>query len=109
MILMFDEEKKDIGKWWMWFLFLCVVSGIIITGLNYAGYLTSTLVERKVFEHSYQRSEALKSQIAVDESTIAEIQQKLLNPDLDKGTKFNLKAQISAARIRISTARRKQK
>lgn len=103
-----DQERKEFGKWWVWGLFLLVISIVVLTVLSYGGIFTKTVVERKVFEQSYQRSEALKSQIATDEAVIAEIEGKLLNPNLDNNTKYNLKAQMSAARIRISTARRKQ-
>ena len=91
-------------------LFLGVVAVLGITGftLNSLGLLGRTVVEREVFEHSYQRSEALKSQIATDEATLAEIERKLGNPDLDANTRTNLEAQAAAARIRIQTARSKQ-
>lgn len=104
-----DQEKKDYGSWWVWILTLTVFSVIVLSILSYAGIFTRTVVERKVFEQSYQRSEALKSQIATDEAVMAEIESKLKNPNLDDNTRYNLKAQISAARVRISTARRKQK
>jgi len=103
-----NQDKKEFGKWWMWISGLLLITGLITSIINYAGIFATTVVERKVFENSYQRSEALKSQIATDEAVIAEIEQKLRNPNLDENTRFNLKAQASAARLRISTARRKQ-
>lgn len=72
------------------------------------GLIGGTVVERKVFENSFQHSEALNSQIATDEAVVAEIERKLINPNLDADTKHNLEAQAAAARIRISTARGKQ-
>lgn len=105
---MINQEKREYGSWWIWILALSVVSIVVLSGLSYVGIFTRTVVERKVFEQSYQRSEALKSQIATDEATIAEIEGKLKNPNLNDNTRYNLKAQLSAARIRISTARRKQ-
>ncbi|MFX0091547.1 MAG: hypothetical protein ACFFBD_07265 [Candidatus Hodarchaeota archaeon] len=104
-------ERKT--RWTFWqFLPLTVLVFTILTGIgflfNSVGLLGRTVIERKVFEHSYQRSEALRSQIATDEATIAEIERKLVNPNLDSDTRFNLEAQLSAARIRISTAERKQ-
>lgn len=91
-------------------LFLGVVAVLAVVGfgLNSLGLLGRTVVERKVFEQSYQRSEALKSQIAVDEATLVEIKRKLTNPNLDQNTRVNLEAQASAARIRINTARNQQ-
>ncbi len=89
-------------------LLIIVVLSAIGFSLNSLGLFGRTVVERKVFEQSYQRSEALKSQIATDEATLAEIKRKLLNPNLDANTRHNLEAQASAARIRIETTRRKQ-
>ena len=77
-------------------------------GLNSLGLFGRTVVERKVFEQSYQRSESLKAQIAVDEATLAEITHLLTNPDLDANSRRNLEAQASAARIRLATTKRKQ-
>lgn len=91
-------------------LFLGVVALLFVVGfgLNSLGLFGRTVVERKVFEQSFQRSEALKSAIALDEATLAEIERKLRNPNLDPDTRANLEAQASAARIRINTARNKQ-
>jgi hypothetical protein len=103
-----DMKKKEIGGWFIWILFLFVVAGVILTSTGYIGKFTGTVVERKVFEQSYQRSESLKSEIAMNQAVIEEIESKLLNPNLDENTRFNLNAQLGAAKLRISTARRKQ-
>lgn len=91
-------------------LFLLVVA--VITGAGFGlrslGLWGGTVVERKVFENSYQRSEGLKSSIALDEATLAEIEAKLEIPGLDNNTRANLEAQAAAARIRINTAKRMQ-
>lgn len=85
-----------------------VVLSLVGFTLNSLGLFGRTVVERKVFEQSYQRSEALKSQIANDEAVLAEITRKLGNSGLDANTRANLEAQAAAARIRINTARSKQ-
>lgn len=90
------------------FVGVVVVLGLVGFGMNSLGLFGRTVVERKVFENSYQRSEALKSQIATDEATLVEIERKLSNPELDANTRTNLEAQASAARIRIDAAKRKQ-
>ncbi len=91
-------------------LFLGVVAVLFIVGfgLNSLGIFGRTVVERKVFEQSFQRSESLKARIATDEATLAEIERKLRNTGLDANTRTNLEAQAAAARIRISTARAQQ-
>ena len=90
-------------------LTIVVILSIIVFSLKSIGLIGGTVVERTVFEQSYQRSEALKSRIAMDTAILAEIEQKLLNPTLDENTRSNLNAQASAARIRIATARSQQK
>ncbi len=111
-----DEYRKEArhvardARWTFWrflplFLTIVVVLTALGFGLNSLGVFGRTVVERKVFEQSYQRSEALKARIVTDEVVIAEIKRKLINPELDKNTRHNLEAQVSAARIRINTAR----
>lgn len=115
-MLSYREEVSTVAREsrWTFFRFLplvaivIVIMGALFFGLRSIGLIGGTIVERKVFEESYQRSEALSSQIAMDEAVIVEIQRKLNNPDLDQSTRINLEAQMSAARIRISTARSKQ-
>lgn len=90
------------------FIGVLVVLAIVGFTMRSLGYWGGTIVERKVFENSYQRSESLKSQIATDEAAIAEIDRKLSNPNLDADTRYNLEAQKAAARIRIAAAKSKQ-
>lgn len=86
-----------------------VITVVTLFALWFGGVIGTTYAERKVFEHSYQRSESIKSQIATDEAALAEINAKLKNPNLDEDTKFNLKAQATAARMRIDAAKRRMK
>lgn len=102
-----EKEKKYVAGWWFWVLMLLIVSGVILTGLNYAGIFGRTVMERKVFENSFQYSEARKSEIATFEAQLAEIDRKLMNSDLDGNTKVNLEAQASALRIQLNVARNK--
>lgn len=91
-------------------LFISVVLFLFVLGfgLNSLGLFGKTVVERKVFENSYQRSESIKSQIATDEAALAEISRQLANPALDDSTRYNLEAQAMAARVRIAAAKGKQ-
>ena len=112
----YRNEARQVAKesaWTFWrflplFLVVVAILSAVGFGTRSLGLWGGTIVERRVFEESYQRSEALKSQIATDEAVITEITGKLQNPNLDENTRFNLNAQASAARIRISTARSKQ-
>ena len=100
-----EEEKKELGAWWMWILGLVVVSIIILTVTGYLGKITGTAVEREVFEQSYQRSEAVKSEIATYSVQIASLEGQLLNPNLDAGTKANISAQLSAIKMQLNIAK----
>lgn len=101
-------ERREFGKWWMWVLGLVVLSGLILTLLGYAGVFTQTVVERKVFEESFQYSEARKSEIATYEAQLAEINSQLADPALDENTRRSLTAQKSAISVRLNTAKAKQ-
>jgi hypothetical protein len=109
-----DDYRNDmkVVRWTFWRILVLVVAAVVTLSavgfaLNSCGVLGNTIVERKVFENSYQRTAALKSQIAADEAVLAEIEEQLKNPGLDENTRYNLEAQAAAARIRIRTARSK--
>lgn len=94
-----DKEKMYIGKWWVWILFLLIISVIVFGILNYVGLVGKTFVERKVFEHSYQKQEADKSAITAYSAQLAMLRGKLNNPNLDVGKRAEIKAQIDAINI----------
>lgn len=103
------KAEMKIVRWTFWRVLGFVIIAIIVLGgvvfaLNSFGLLGRTVVEREVFERSYQRQASLKSRIATDKALLAEIEQKLRNPKLDEETRHNLKAQAAAARIRIQSA-----
>ncbi len=100
-----DKEKKEFGAWWMWILGLVVIAIIILSATGYLGKLTGTILERKVFENSYQRSEGKKSQIATYNAQIASLNSQLLNPKLDAGTIANINAQLKALNIQLKAAK----
>lgn len=90
------------------FLIVVVVLFAVGFGLKSLGLIGGTIVEREVFEQSYQRTAAIKAKIATDKAIIAEIERKLSNLSLDENTRINLEAQMSAARVRIAIARGNQ-
>lgn len=101
-------ERREFGRWWMWVLGLMILSGLIFTLLGYAGIFTKTVVEREVFEKSFQYSEARKSEIATYEAQLAEINSQLADPALDENTRRSLKSQKSAIEVRLTAAKTKQ-
>jgi hypothetical protein len=91
------------------FLLVVVILGGLGFGARSLGLFGRTVVERKVFEHSYQRQASLDARIANDQAVLTEIERKLSSLNLDANTRVNLEAQASAARVRIATARGLQK
>jgi hypothetical protein len=102
------ETRWTVFRFLPIFIVVMVILGGTAATTRYLGMWGKTTVERKVFEASYQRSEALVSEIATNEATVKEIEGQLQNPNLDENTRYNLNAQLSAARIRLNTARSKQ-
>jgi len=107
-----EDYKADmkIVRWTFWrILGMVIIAVVVLGGLGFAldslGLFGRTVVERKVFENSYQRQASLKSRIATDEAVLAEIERKLADPNLGADTRRNLEAQAAAARIRIRTAK----
>lgn len=94
-----EHEKKYVGGWWIWILFLLIASGITLSGLSYLGLFGRTIVERKVFENSYQKKEADKTANTVYSAQLAQLRAKLNNPNLDAGTRAEIKAQIDSINI----------
>ena len=56
---MFKEEKKEIKSWWWFFVILIILTIPIFTMLNYLGIIGHTVVERTVFENSFQYKEGM--------------------------------------------------
>jgi hypothetical protein len=100
----FRTERREGLKWLFWGLGICVILGILLWVLSSAGLIGRTVVEREVFERSFQYSEATKRQIATYEAQIEEINVQLASPDLDTRTRQNLNAQRSAIRIQLKAA-----
>jgi len=90
-------------------LFLIVVVFLTMLGfaLNSLGLLGRTVVKRKVFENSFQYTEAKKSEIATFEAQLVEINRKLSGDSIDPATRTNLEAHASALRIQLNVARSK--
>lgn len=103
-----EQEKKYFAGWWFWILILIIGSGILLTGLNYAGIWGKTVVERKVFESSYQYSAGQKDKAAMLESQKAIINSKLMNVNVDELTKQTLQAQLDGINVQLGAMRREK-
>ena len=99
----FKEIKYIVNKffWWIVGLILLITAiGFITDGF---GLLGKTVLERAVFEQSFQRKAGLEAQLSAYEASLREIELKLRNPNLDKNTRYNLEAQASTLRARINS------
>jgi hypothetical protein len=103
-----DREKREFGAWWLWVLLLVVITVPVFFGLRSAGILTRTIVEREVFEHSFQYSEARKVEIATYEASLAELQALLDSGTLTEEMAAGVAAQMAAIRIQLRVARSRQ-
>lgn len=99
------NEKRYVFGWWLFGGVLLILSAMVTTGLHYAGVFTGTVVERKVFENSYQYSEARKTEQLEYQATLSQIEAKLANPELSETDRTNLNAQKSAIEIRLNVSR----
>ncbi len=106
---MYNQTKSVFFHWLPLGVLIICIFFIIGFILNSVGMIGHTIVERTVYENSYQRSEGLKARIATDDAALAEIQIQLNSDNLDANTRTNLEAQTAAIRIRIATAKEMQK
>lgn len=113
----YRDEARTVARdarWTFWrflplVLIVIVLLALVGFGLRSAGLIGRTVVEREVFERSFQRSESLKARIANDEAVLVEIGIKLGTANLEPNTRAQLEAQAAAARVRIATAKGMQK
>ena len=102
-------ESWSVTKWIAFIIIVIVIFATLFFVLDSAGLFGRTVVERKVFENSYQYQAGAKEQIAIMEAQLAEINAQLANPNLDDETKADLRAQRSALKIRLNAAKEKLK
>ena len=98
-----ESEKKYLGGWWMLILLLIVLSSVIFGVLNMAGLIGKTVVERVVFEQSFQYSEGMKQRAAVLEANIAEIDMLIAT---GQGDQEQLLAQKSVLRVQLNAIKK---
>lgn len=109
-----SEETREadaiMGSGVKWALVLAAgltLLGFVGWGMHTAGLFGETVIERKVFENSYQYSEARKTEIATLEAQLVEIDGQLADPDLDASAKRSLESQKSVIKVRLNAAKSK--
>ena len=96
---MFKEEKKMITSWWIYFAILIVFTSLVFGLLNYVGIIGKTIVERKVFEQSYQKQAGDKSRMATYKAQLAQVNSKLVMSPNDQ----DLLAQKAMLQVQINS------
>lgn len=99
-----SNEKKDFAKWWILVFVLMLISIVILTTFRYFGKFTSTVVERKVFEQSYQKQAGDKQRLSTYQAQLSAINSRL-NGALDDNTRQELLSQKAMLEIQIRSAR----
>ena len=98
------SEKKSFLGWWIFLLVLLVVMMGIFGATGVIGRIVDVVVEREVFERSFQYQEGKSDQIATYRAQIAELEGHLRDEGLDSRARNNINAQLSAIRIQLNTA-----
>jgi len=96
---MFKKEKKAITSWWVYATILLVATSVVLTSLKYFGLVGSTIVERKVFENSYQKQSGDKARLATYKAQLAAINSRLITSPEDA----DLLAQKAMLQIQIKS------
>ena len=97
-------EKREFGCWWGWILILLVGTILVLSGMGIAGRIVDVVVEREVFERSFQYQEGKSDQIATYRAQIVMLESKLADPALSDSAKSDMRAQLAALKIQLNTA-----
>ena len=96
------EQPKNGGvKFMMCTLAIVILFSLIAFLLSSLGFLGRTVVEREVFENSYQKQSADKTRIAIYEAQLIELRSRLA---LDPNNQ-DLRDQVSMVEARARAAR----
>jgi len=104
---------KSIEEWsatrWIFTAMASIIAiSVFFFVLASAGLIGEKVVEREVFENSFQYSEARKTAIATYEAQLAEIDSQLRSTNLSERERSNLRSQAARLRVLLQTERRKQ-
>ena len=98
-----DKEKSEFGRWWVWVLLLIVISLIVLSLLRAGGLIGQTVLERVVFEQSFQKQAGDNAKLSVFKAQEASIQVQLRRSDLSQSQRADFEAQLAAIRIQIQS------
>ena len=101
MAIINDTEKKEFGKWYIFLGVLVVGTVIVFTTLGYFGKVTGTIVERKVFENSYQKVAGDNARTKTYRAQLAQIDYKL-SQDIDEDLRQELESQRAMLKVQLA-------
>lgn len=93
------QERREFGRWWMWILLLVLVSTLILGATGQLGRVVDVVIQREVFENSFQYDQAREKEISTYDAQIAELEGRLLNPNLTESTRTEIEAQLSQLKV----------
>jgi len=96
--------KKEITGWWFFYLVLAIITIGALSILGYMGKFTGVVVERKVFEQSYQKQAGDSKRIAAYRAQLATIN-SLLPGEKDPAIRRDLAAQKSMLEVQIRSTK----
>lgn len=96
--------KSEGCGWFSFGLILFLVLIVVLSATGVVGRVVNVVVEREVFERSYQYSEGKNAQIATYRAELAKLQEQLNNPNLTEEQILDIHAQLTALEIQIRTA-----
>lgn len=96
-----SELWKAIG------IFILVV--VVFAVLSWALGFGNVIMQRVIFENSFQYQQARDLETETYEAQLAEIDAQLSRTDLDEATRANLEAQRSSIKVLLKASRERQK
>lgn len=96
------NEKKELGKWWIWITLLIMLSMALLGITKSLGIWGQTTAENIIFESSYQKQSADQDAINRYQAQLGEINYQL-STTTDKEIRNQLRSQAAMLRIQIQT------
>ena len=99
-----EKEKKYFGGWWVWVLFLSIITLAILFAFSSGALFLGKKVERAVLVNSHQYIEGMEQRGAIMQANLAEAQARLA-AESDPEVKANIQSQISVLKAQLSAIR----
>ena len=101
------SEKSEFGGWWMWILFLVIITVVILGATRMLGMWGHVAMENVIYKNSYQAKQSKATAIGTFSAQLAEIDHKLAGNTLTPAVREDLEAQAAGLRVLINTEHQK--